>query len=107
MLLGYQLLEIARIWQHREKIEYEAAGQFKNLQGELEELQAPQQLIDMAARAAADEIEHARLCRQIIENNAKEELPSLPFDENTALGPESLGLEQRALYRSVAVSCIT
>ena len=107
MLLGNQLLtRVARIWQHRERIEREAAALFEHHAGELAELGAPAEVTRLAARAADDEREHARRCRALVER-FHPGLPPLEPAPTQPLGPRHASRASRALYASVAMSCVT
>lgn len=106
MLLVDDLLSVARVWLHREKVEHEAAGQFERLAVDLAAAGAPGQLVDLAGRAAADEVEHVVLCRRVVDHLAPGLAPLMPAASSAALGP-SLPVERRALYGSVALSCVT
>ena len=96
---------VGRVWQVRERTEYEAASHFAHLAGELRALGYPESLALMAVRAARDELEHARLCREVIASHAPA-LPPLP-PHPTQLGPGSLSRWQRTLYQAVALCCVT
>ncbi len=106
MLLGNDLLALARAWQYREKIEREAADQFSRLAGELSRAGLPAVLVDMAEDAAVDERRHAEMCRRIV-NQLHPGLARLQPRLGVALGPRQLSPPRRALYASVAISCVT
>ncbi|HUH03280.1 MAG TPA: hypothetical protein VML75_14885 [Kofleriaceae bacterium] len=107
MLLGNHLLtRVARIWQHRERIEREAAALFEHHAGELAELGAPAAVTGLAARAAIDERDHARRCRALVERFHPGLAPLEPAPTQ-ALGPRHASRRDRALYASVAMSCVT
>lgn len=100
-------LAIARVWRHREKVEWEAAGQFGLLAAALDEMEAPAPLVDLATKAEHDEVRHAGLCRGIVEHLGVR-LPRVePAQEARLLGPAGLSGQARALYASLALSCIT
>ena len=109
MLLGDFMLShraVARVWCHRERIEWEAADQFARLAEDLAATGAPSVLVEMARRAAADEVDHAGRCRRVVQHlcpGMEAEPPVL----GVVLGPRSLSRMQRALYASVAISCVT
>ena len=106
MLLGDHLLSVARVWRHRERVEREAADQFARLAGDLRDAGAPPALIDMAEAAAVDEAEHAVLCRAVVDRLAPGLAPLAPA-LGVSLGPAGLSPRRRALYRAVALSCVT
>lgn len=96
----------ADVWRVRERTEHEVAALFAWLAGELAAIGAPAVLLDLAARASADELVHARHCRRIVEALVSDAapLPPAPF---SPLGPAALGRQARALYTSVALGCVT
>ena len=106
MLLVHVVLSLAEVWQHREKVEHEAAAQFHRLAGELRVAGVPRRLVDMAGDACEDETEHASMCRRLVEH-LEPGLAPLPPEPVGALGPAGLSPGQRALYASVALSCVT
>jgi hypothetical protein len=106
VLLGHHVLSLARVWLHREKVEREAADQFARLSGDLRDAGAPGTLIGMSEKAATDEAEHAILCRRVVDRLAPGLAPLEPA-LGASLGPAGLTLERRALYASVALSCVT
>ncbi len=109
MLLGHQLLTIAKTWLYREKIELEAAAAFGYLSRELEAVGAPLVLMEMAERAGRDEAEHAGLCRAIVERLAPDLEPLEPNTSGVIL-PADDSIQDRAraaLYASMALSCVT
>jgi len=106
VLLGKHVLAFARTWRYREKIELEAADQFRRLATELAATGALPLLVDMASEAAQEEEEHAVLCRKIVDS-LQPGLRALEPNLGVALGPEWLPRSQRALYASVALSCVT
>lgn len=99
-------MKLAAVWQHREKIEREAAAQFRLLAHDLREAKVPAALVSLANRAAGEETDHATLCRCIVDHLAPglAVLPPMPV---VALGPVDLPLARRALFASVALSCVT
>jgi hypothetical protein len=106
VLLGHDLLAVARVWRHRERIEYEAADQFARLAVDLERVGAERSLVDLAARAACDEHRHAARCRRIVDELAPALAP-LPPRTGIQLGPQTGSLARRTLYASVSMCCIT
>lgn len=107
MLLGHDLLaRVARIWQHRERIEHEAAVLFEHHAGELAAIGAPAAVTRLARQAAADERDHARRCRALVDR-FNPGLPPLEPAPTVPLGPRRASRRDRALYTSVAMSCVT
>lgn len=106
MLLGDELLSVGRVWQHRERVEREAAALFEHHAGELAAVGAPAAVVELARRAADDERDHAARCRALVDRFSPG-LASLPPAPAEPLGPRELSRRQRALYASVALSCVT
>lgn len=106
MLLGNDLLAVARAWHHRERVEYEAADQFRRLALLLRQTGAPDIVVELADSAAADELEHATRCRAIVDHLHPELGPAQPM-LGARLGPVDWSPQRQALYASVAMSCIT
>jgi hypothetical protein len=112
VLLGHELLEgsreqaAARIWRFRESIEWKARALFTGLAEDLQRLGAEPRLVEMASQAAADETRHASLCADLVDRfgGAPE---ALDRSRALPLGPADLSDDRRALYASVAVSCVT
>lgn len=65
---------------------------------------APATLVELATRAAADEIRHASRCADILRARGAEVPP--PETRLLFFGPADLGPEQRLTYEVVAQSCI-
>ncbi len=106
LLVDHVPLRLARVWLHREKVEHEAAAQFHRLGGEMRAAGLPRRIIDLADAAAADEAEHAILCRRVVDHLAPGLAPLVP-DPVGPLGPVGLSAGRRALYASVALACVT
>lgn len=96
----------AEVWRVRERTEHEVSALFSWLAAELEAIGAPPVLHDLAKRAADDELVHAEHCRRVIDALVPNAPPLAPAPF-APLGPAALGREQRALYASVALGCIT
>ena len=111
MLLDDELLIVCETWRYREQIEQEAAYHFGRLNQQLRAIEAPNGLIAMAEQARDDEIEHARLCRQIVRRlQGGAVFQPLQPRTNTDMGPPagaSLSVAQTALYCSLALACVT
>jgi len=107
MLLGDVVLEqVARVWRHREGVEWEAATLFRRLASDLTAVGASHAVIELAVRAGQDEVDHALRCRRLVDRFA----PNTPPIERIpvpGLGPSTLDLRERTLYAAVAMSCIT
>ena len=97
---------IAQVWQKREKTEQEASSLFAHLAVMLNHLELAAPLVKLAARAAEEEAEHAWDCRRII-NATGIKLERLSPAPVPFLGPKKLSANQKALYTSVAMGCIT
>ena len=113
MLLGNFLLKqfkhkhlVAQIWREREKTEREAASLFGQLGKAMREVNLPNGLAAMAEEASEDEVEHAGRCRAIIAA-CDEEVNPLVARKRGLLGPRAWSSEDRALYTSAAMGCIT
>ena len=116
MLLGDVVLTaIARVWQHRERIEWQAAAQFDRLAGELEAVRADPTVVGLARQAADDERVHAALCRKLVDQlDPRQKVGEMGrggegerMGARAPLGPPDLTRPERALYAAVAVSCVT
>ncbi|MEM7179866.1 MAG: ferritin-like domain-containing protein [Spirochaetota bacterium] len=98
---------IAKIWLYREKVEFEVSFLFAKLHEQLNELEAPPFLLDLVAKAKDDELEHAAMCRRIVVS-LNPALQALPLDLRELQMPTAdWSSNQKALYTSVALSCIT
>ena len=107
MLLGNCVLAtVARVWRHRERVEWEAADQFARLAVELEHVDADPAVIELATRAAADERTHAAMCRALVDQYGPELAPQSP-SLGGQLGPRHAARDRRTLYACVAMSCVT
>lgn len=113
MLLGNVLLSqsphkelVAQIWREREKTEREAASLFANLAEGMRRCGLPSDLAAMADEASEDEIDHAGRCREIIAECAFQG-PMLEAGTRGLMGPLEWSLENRVLYTSVAMGCVT
>ena len=111
MLLDDELLIVSETWRYREQIEQEAAFHFDRLSQQLRALEVPGELIAMAEQARDDEVEHARLCRQIVQRlQGGAAFQPLQPRTNTDMGPGAgapLSAAQTALYCSLALACVT
>jgi len=96
----------ARIWRFRERTEHDAAALFAKLAADLTAAGAPDTLVELASRSAADERRHAELCRAIVDDLEPGLTPLAP-DPRPRLGPQHTSPEHRALYASVALGCVT
>jgi hypothetical protein len=99
---------LTAVWLVRERTEREARALFAGLAADLGVLDVAPALADMARQAAADEDRHARRCRTLVARFAAPAAapPPLP-PRHLRLGPPDLDVERRALYASVALSCVT
>ena len=94
------------MWRYRERIELEAADQFEWLAGELAAVGASPAVVELAREAAADERQHALLCRQLVDR-FEPGLAPLPPAPVQRLGPHRLARRDAVLYACVAMSCVT
>ena len=96
---------IAQVWSVRHGVETGASLRFAALSQGMRAAGAPATLVDLASRAAADEIRHASHCADILRACGAE----VPAPETRLLffGPRDLGPEQRLTYEVVAQSCIS
>ena len=95
----------ARIWQHRERIEREAATLFEDLGHQLA-AHGDVELGGRALAAARDEIRHAARCRELVASLAGP-CPSAEPARAIALGPANAPARDRVLYAAVALGCVT
>jgi len=99
-------LAAARVWAGRARAESEAAARFAGLAEVLAQVGAVAPVIAMAREAAADEVRHAELCRQLVGS-----LGGTPPEPVTvaapAVAPRALSARERVLYEVVAMSCVT
>jgi hypothetical protein len=99
---------LTAVWLVRERTEREARALFTALATDLGMLDADGALVGMARQAAADEGRHARRCRALVARFGAPAAPPPPLPpRHRRLGPRELTVERRALYASVAVSCVT
>jgi hypothetical protein len=101
---------VAIAWRARERVEWEARGLFASLTADLQATGTGATLVAMARQAARDEERHARRCRDLVRRFAErfEGGPPAPLPpRRLCLGPDELSRERRALFTSVALSCVT
>jgi len=96
----------ARVWSFRLGSELEAAQRFRALAPLLRAAGASAVIVSMAEEAAADEVRHADLCRQLVRHfgGAPPSEPEIALRWTAPAGVEGRG---RILYEIVAVSCVT
>jgi hypothetical protein len=98
---------VFRVWRYRLRIEFEAAALFDFLSEDLMRLYGPTDRGATFAKAAAeDELRHAERCRRIL-SYAPISLTELTPSTVDYLGPRQSSLEDRTLYTSVAIGCVT
>ena len=107
---------VFRVWNFRLKIELEAARLFKNLSNDLKSLYGDNDPVaQLAKKAADDEIEHAKFCREIL-SHGPTEYQREPKPENFHISPEpatttdsatELSLDKKVLYTAIAMGCVT
>jgi hypothetical protein len=86
--------------------ELEAAERFRALAATLAASGASSRIVALAERAAADELRHASLCRQLVEHFGGRP-PQDPAIVVHPLAPPGVEIEQRLLYEVVALACVT
>jgi|GEM_PF-547267 len=96
----------AHVWRHRLWSELEAAERFRALAPILVASGASAAIADMATAAAADELRHASLCRDLIRHFGGA-LPPEPQISLRWMAPADLDGRERVLYEVVALSCVT
>ena len=89
----------------RHGVETGASLRFAALSEGMRAAGAPATLVDLAARASADEIRHAAHCADILRARHAEVPP--PESRLLFFGPRDLRPEQRLTYEVVAQSCIS
>lgn len=96
----------ARVWSFRLGSELEAAQRFAALAPRLRAAGASEQVVGMAEDAAADELRHAEVCRQLVQHfgGAPPPEPTLALSWTAPLGVEG---RERLVYEIVALSCVT
>jgi len=98
--------EVARVWGARERIERQAGDLFAGLAEDLEATGESGELVALARQASRDEGRHAARCRDLARHFAAP-VPALAVAQPPRLGPPGLPRGQRALFTSVALSCVT
>jgi hypothetical protein len=96
----------ARVWSFRLVSELEAAQRFGALAPLLRAAGASEVIVGMAEEAAADELRHAELCRQLVRHFGG----APPPEPEIALrwtAPADLEGRERIFYEIVALSCVT
>jgi hypothetical protein len=96
---------IAQVWAVRHGVETGASLRFAALSQGMQAAGAPTALVDLAARAATDEIRHAAHCADILRARQAEVPP--PETRLLFFGPRDLSPEQKLTYEVVAQSCIS
>ena len=96
---------IAQVWAVRHGVETGASLRFAALSEGMRAAGAPVTLVELAARASADEVRHAAHCADILRSRRAEIPP--PETRLLFFGPPDLGPEQRLTYEVVAQSCIS
>lgn len=94
------------VWRHRLASELEAAQRFRALVPALRGLGISETIVGLANEAAADELEHAKLCRQLVQYFGGT-LRSEPQTALRRLAPPGIEGRDRVLYEIVAMSCVT
>jgi hypothetical protein len=98
---------VFQIWNHRKKIEFEAAHLFTNLgQGMRGVWGEHDPIAALCFKSAEDELRHVKRCQMILELGSKD-LPPLQPELIPFLGPRELSPSNQILYTSVALGCVT
>ncbi|OQW46217.1 MAG: hypothetical protein A4S09_16615 [Proteobacteria bacterium SG_bin7] len=105
--LGAAPDSVFRIWRNRLRIEYEAAALFAQLGKELAQHYGKHdEVVRLCEGAEEEELSHAKMCIEIIKYSG--EAPAFNYTrKKIQLGPENLTSEQKILYTSLALSCVT
>lgn len=99
--------QVFRVWNHRLKIEIEAAHLFHHLGEEMSLVWGKNDPIaQLCFQSAEDEHRHAERCQQILNLGSAAITKEIP-QTNIHLGPQHLELHERVLYASVAIGCVT
>jgi hypothetical protein len=99
---------LTQVWLVRERTEREAQALFAGLASDLGALDVDPVLAGMARQAAADERRHARRCLALVARFAARGAAPAPLPRrHVLLGAPELDTARRALYASVALSCVT
>lgn len=96
----------ARVWAFRLGSELDAAARFGALAPRLRTAGASAVIVAMAEDAAADELRHAELCRQLVRHFGG----SAPAESEVTLrwtAPAELDDREQLLHEFVALSCVT
>ncbi len=95
-LADAQRAELAKVWLGRAASERRVADAFEVIHAALAELDAPPELVALAARAVDDEYRHEELSRQVASRFAGRELDAPP--RLTLIVPEHRGAEGELLH---------
>jgi hypothetical protein len=87
-------------------MEREAAERFRRLSAELVRFGASAVVMEMARRAATDELRHAERCLDLV-SHFGEMVPAMEVAPARTVAPRSLDERERVLYEVVALSCVT
>jgi hypothetical protein len=98
--------QAARVWRQRHRSELEAMVRFGRLSSELARCGASSQVVALASQAALDELEHAELCRGLVEHFGGT-IASDCVIEAEPVAPRHWPHAERLLYELVAMSCVT
>jgi len=98
---------VIRVWQYRERVEWEAADVFSRLARSIGFLRGEDDTVSKLAKiAASDELRHASLCRAILQEGGMP-IEVSPRHFEASLGPRHLNESDRLLYGCVALGCVT
>jgi ferritin-like protein len=95
-----------RVWRYRLGSELETAQRFRALAPVLQALGVSKTVVAMADQAAADELRHASLCRELIRHFGGDPPPD-PQISLRPIAPPGLQGRESVLYELVALACVT
>lgn len=96
----------ARVWSFRLGSELEAAQRFAALAPRLRAAGASELVVGMTEDAAADELRHAEVCRQLVRHFGGAPPPE-PATAPSFAAPVDVEGRERLVYEMVALSCVT
>lgn len=98
-----------RVWSYRSRMELEAAERFRRLALQLANHGASAAVVEMAGRAASDELRHAEKCLDLVRHfgGAVDAVNVRNGPAAPSVAPRSFAERERLLYEVVALSCVT
>ena len=94
---------VGESWAARTHVEECSSVQFERLAADLEALEAPQLLVEVALRAVGEEAHHRELCRSLALEYGVDPGPRA---EAVTLAPPGLPAFERCVYAAVAHCCV-